>query len=149
MRIILIAAAVVAPLAAETKLGKDLTLKEAAPVEVVAARPAAYAGKTIQVKGKVTEVCEMMGCWMNLADASGAHALRIKVDDGAIVFPKSAVGKTAIAEGKLAEFKLTKEQAIERAKHEAEEQGRKFNPAKVKGPVVVYQIQGTGAVVLD
>ena len=31
------------------------------------------------------------------------------------------------------------------AKHEAEEQGRPFDPEQVEGPQVVYQIQGTGA----
>jgi hypothetical protein len=65
------------------------------------------------------------------------------------VFPKEAVGKMATAEGELKKFELTKEQAIARAKHEAEEQGRKFNPASVKGGATIYQIQGTGAVIVD
>ena len=135
--------------AAETKLGKALVLKESTPVEEIAANPALYVGKAVQVKGKVTEVCEMMGCWMSLAADSGARSLRIKVNDGDIVFPKSAVGRVAIAEGRLMEIKLTREQAVARARHEAEEQGRKFDPAKVKGPATIYQIQGTGAVLLD
>ncbi len=136
-------------LGAETKLGKALALKEATPIGEIAAHPALYVGKAVQVKGKVTEVCEMMGCWMNLAEDSGGRSLRIKVDDGDIVFPKSAIGKPAIAEGNLVEFKLTREQAVARARHEAEEQGRKFDPAKVKGPATIYLIQGTGAVLLD
>jgi len=36
-----------------------------------------------------------------------------------------------------------------RAKHKAEEQGRKFDPASVKGGAAIYQIQGSGAVILD
>jgi hypothetical protein len=44
-------------------------------------------------------------------------------------------------------MELTKEQAIERAKHEAEEKGTKFDPASITGPLTVFQIQGTGAVV--
>jgi hypothetical protein len=73
----------------------------------------------------------------------------VKVQDGDIVFPKSAVGRTAIAEGTLNRLQLSKEQAIARAKHEAEERGTKFDPASVKSGATIYQIQGTGAVILD
>jgi hypothetical protein len=44
-----------------------------------------------------------MGCWMTLAPAGAAGekpaTLRLKVDDGVIVFPVSSRGKTAIAQG--------------------------------------------------
>jgi hypothetical protein len=75
--------------------------------------------------------------------------IKVKVNDGDIVFPKESIGKMAIAEGTLKKIELTKEQAIARAKHEAEEQGRKFNPASVKSGGTIYQIQGSGAVILD
>ncbi len=133
---------------AERKLGQPLTLKSQTPIQELLASPDAYVGKTVQVKGKVTEVCEMMGCWTNLVDADG-KMIKVKVNDGEIVFPKTAVGRTAIAEGELKKFELTREQAIARAKHEAEEQGRKFNPESVKSGTTIYQIQGTGAVLLD
>src|SRR4051794_11397550 len=109
---------------AEVKLGKPLTLKDSISVEKLLSAPDTYVGKTVQVKGKVTEVCEMMGCWMNLTDGS-AKMIRIKVNDGDIVFPKDAPGKMAVAEGKLSKQELSKEQVIASAKHEAEEQGRK------------------------
>lgn len=133
--------------AAPKDLGKPLTLKTAVPVAQLMAAPDAHIGKTVQVQGKVTEVCTMMGCWMNLVD--GEKSVRIKVNDGEIVFPKEAIGKPAIAEGTLKKMSLTKEQAIARAKHEAEETGRKFNPESIKGPQTFYQIQGTGARLLD
>lgn len=135
--------------AAEVKLGKPLTL--AAPVSIAElnTNPAEHLGKMVQVKGRITEVCQQMGCWMQLVDPNTKQSIRIKVKDGEIAFPKDAAGKTALAEGKLEKLELTKEQAVARAKHEAEEQGRKFNPSSVKGPVTIYQIQGTGAVILD
>jgi hypothetical protein len=133
--------------AADLKLGKPLTLKEPLPLATVLAKPADYVGKTVQVKGKVTEVCEMMGCWMDLTNDAG-QKLRIKVNDGEIEFPKDASGKLAIAEGRFDKLELTKEQAAARAEEEAKDKGRKFDPASVKGPVTIYQIQGTGAVIL-
>jgi hypothetical protein len=144
---LLLTAAICLP--APLKLGAPLTLKESVPVGKIAAEPAAYTGKTVQVKGKVTEVCQMMGCWMSLADPETGQLLKIKVDDGDIVFPKDSIGKMAIAEGKLTKLELTREQAIQTAKHEAEEQGRKFNPASVTKGITIYQIQGTGAQILD
>ncbi|MGH9658331.1 MAG: DUF4920 domain-containing protein [Bryobacteraceae bacterium] len=142
-----ILAALLALLAADLRLGKPLALDAPTPIEKISAEPERYVGRAVQVKGKVTEVCEMMGCWMNLAAAGGS--MRIKVNDGDIVFPKTAIGKTATAEGKLVRLDLTREQAIARARHEADEQGRKFDPASVKGPAKIYMIQGTGAVIVD
>ncbi len=134
--------------AAEAKLGKPLTLKETTPIASLAGEPGKYVGKTVQARGKVTEVCRKMGCWMSLADDSG-KLVRIKVRDGEIVFPKTAVGKTAVAEGKFVKLELTKEQTLALRKHEAEENGKPFDAATVTGPTVIYQIQGTGAVILE
>jgi hypothetical protein len=116
------------------------------PLATLLAHPDEYVGKTVQVTGKIVEVCQMMGCWLDLTNDAG-QKLRIKVDDGDIVFPKDSTGKMVTAEGKLTKTELTKEQAIERAKEEAEEKGAKFDPAIVKGPMTIYQIQGSGAVI--
>ena len=133
---------------AETRLGQPMALRQPLSVDQVVRSADSSVGKTVQVKGKVTEVCQMAGCWMHLA-GTGSNAIRIKVNEGDIVFPQSAVGKTAIAEGKLQKIELTREQAVERAKHEADERGIKFSPASVKAGTTYYQIQGTGALVLE
>ena len=132
---------------ADTRLGGALTLKQSVTVSALMASPEASVGKTVQVKGKVTEVCERMGCWMQLVESG--QRLRVKVTDGDIVFPKTAIGKTAVAEGTLKKIELTKEQAVAFARHEAEEQGRKFDPASVKDGVTMYQLQGTAAVIQE
>lgn len=148
MKFILLAVCSITVLsAAEVKLGKPLTLKEPVGVSALLASPSGSVGKTVQVKGKITEVCQMAGCWMQIAGDGGA-SIRIKVNDGDIEFPKDAAGKTAIAEGKLSRIELTREQAVAQARHEAEEMGRKFDAAKVKAQTV-YQIEGTGAVILQ
>lgn len=134
---------------ADLKLGAPLTAKEAMPLAALFASPAPLVGKTVQVKGKITEVCEAMGCWMNLTDDQG-HLLRIKVDDGGdIVFPKDSIGKTAIAEGKLEKFDMTREEVIAAAKEEAADSGRKFDPSSIKSGKTVYQIAGTGALIFE
>ena len=135
--------------AAEMKLGKPLTLKQPIAIDKLVAAPDRYVGKVVQVKGSVRDVCRHMGCWMELLDPATNKSIRIKVEEGVIVFPPEAVGKTAIAEGKLAKLVLTKEQAIAQAKHEAEMNQRKFDPASITSGQTIYQIQGAGAVILE
>ena len=135
--------------AAELKLGTPLTVKDPVSVGKIYAEPEKFLGKTVAVKGKITAVCQMMGCWMNLVDESSGKMIRVQMKEGEIVIPKQSAGKIAIAEGTLTKIELSKEQAIAEAKHEADEIGRKFDPAAVKGPVTRYQIKGIGAVVLD
>ncbi|MBM3724152.1 MAG: DUF4920 domain-containing protein [Acidobacteria bacterium] len=144
---LLIAGVFAVSMAQAAHLGKPFTLAAPVSVEEVAANPAKYTGKVVQVKGKVTEVCQMMGCWMSLT--GGGKMIRVKVNDGEIEFPKTSPGKTAVAEGVLTRIELSREQAVARARHEAEEQGRKFNPSSVKSGAVIYQIQGVGAEILD
>ena len=147
MRLLITAAFAVSLLsAAEIKLGKPLTVNEPIPLATLLAKPADYVGKTVQVKGKITEVCQMMGCWLDLTNDEG-QKLRIKVNDGEIEFPKDAAGKMAVAEGQFNKLELTREQAAARAEEEAKEKGKKFDPASVKGPVTIYQVQGAGAVI--
>jgi hypothetical protein len=123
MRSFLVLAGVAAALlASDHKLGKPLTLKEQVPIAALVTEPARYAGKTVQVKGTVREVCRHMGCWMEIADQAGDKAVRIKVKDGEIVFPETAVGKTAVAEGRF---------------------------TRIGDEKAGYQIQGTGAVILE
>jgi hypothetical protein len=147
MRTFVVLLAAVALLPAAEKFGKKLTLKSPTAIASILDAPDKYTGKTVQVKGKVTEVCEMMGCWMQIAEAE--RSIRIKVKDGEIMFPKTAPGRTAVAEGVLKKIELTQKQAVAWAKHEAEERGQKFDPAKITSGMTIYQIDGTGAVLLD
>ena len=134
--------------AAEIKLGKPLAVKEPMPLATLLAHPADYVGKTVQVKGKIVEVCQEMGCWLELANDAG-QKLRVKVNDGEIVFPKDGAGKEVVAEGKFTKSELTKEQAMERAREDAKDKGKAFDAAAFTGPQTVYQIQGSGAVIFS
>jgi len=80
-------------------------------------------------------VCAHMGCWMTLAPSAATGekpaTLRLKVDDGVIVFPVSLRGKNAVAQG-----------VIERvgADHDAAEVAAAAGTAN-------YQLKVTGAIV--
>jgi len=145
MKLLAVFSAAVALLsAADSQLGKPLALKQPVPIATLLDKPASYVGKTVQVTGKITAVCQEMGCWMYLADAQG-RKIRIKVNDGEIVFPHDGAGRIATAEGVFT--KMTREQIIEEAQDEAESSKKPFDPSSIKAGAVDYQIQGAGAVI--
>ncbi|MDL1891982.1 DUF4920 domain-containing protein [Sphingobacteriales bacterium CHB3] len=127
--------------------GKKLTLKEKTKVSDILANPEQYDGKKVLVEGAVVDVCANRGCWIKVASDKEFESIRFKVDDGVIVFPMDAKGKTALAEGVISVKKYTVEELIEQGKHHAEEQGEEFDPSTVKGPKTVVQIKGEGAVI--
>jgi hypothetical protein len=125
--------------AGETKLGDGVTAKEATPIAALIARPKDFAGKTVRIDGVATGVCTAMGCWMAVApsdDPTGA-TVRLKVEDGVIVFPISAKGKQVSAQGVF--------EAIGADAHASEAAGEhaKTDPTASKN----YQIKATGAII--
>lgn len=127
------------------KFGKDLTLKNVTKISEIMASPKEFVGKKVLVEGLIIDVCNKRGCWMEIASDKEFEKIKVKVKDGEIVFPVEAKGKTALVEGEVYEINLTKEEAIEHAEHVAEEQGKKFDPSTVTGPMTFYQIKGIGA----
>jgi len=81
--------------------GSGVDLAEAVPLPRVVADPAPWLGRTIRVEGLVVEVCEARGCWLELGGGDPPVTLRVKVDDGVIVFPLSARGRRAVVQGVL------------------------------------------------
>lgn len=94
--------AAVLPLgASETRLGTGVSLKDSTPLKALVERPESHLGKTLRVDGVATAVCTHMGCWLAVAspDDPSGPTVRLKVDDGVIVFPMAAKGKKVSAEG--------------------------------------------------
>ena len=132
-----------------TLYGEPLTLDEVTPVSSILSNPDAWVGQRVQVEGMIVAVCEMRGCWMDIASDRESEKIQIKVEDGEIVFPLTAKGKTALVEGTVEVVELTLEEAIEAARHKAEEHGEEFDPTTVTGPETIYRIRGLGAVITD
>ena len=127
--------------------GEPLTGTETILVSELLSDPEPHLGQVVRVEGLITGVCEKRGCWMSLAGDREFEEIRIKVDDGVIVFPLEAKGRHATAEGVFTKIEMTLEQTVAYRKHHAEEHGEEFDPSTVTGPSVFYQIRGTGAVI--
>jgi hypothetical protein len=129
------------------KYGKDLTVKEKTAIADILKNPKEFEGKRILIEGEIDEVCQKMGCWIKVKDKTSKEAMLFKVDDGVIEFPKEVKGKKVKAEGVLFVKVSTKEELIKQGEHEAEEQGKKFDPSTITGPRTVIRINGEGAVI--
>ena len=146
-----------------TEYGDGVTLGQAVPITTLLASPDDYLGKNVRVDGVITGVCKKRGCWMQVTDPETGNGVRIKVEDGVIVFPYTAMGKKASAEGVFDAITLTPEQVEARAAAQAAEHGhapgedcdKSAQQASGEGagcdaPVQdnrIYMIRGTGAVI--
>ncbi|UCF39225.1 MAG: DUF4920 domain-containing protein [Acidobacteriota bacterium] len=128
-------------------LGEGVADGEVTPIADIVSNPDSYKGKIVRVEGKVDAVCTNMGCWMDLKAPAG-EKVQIKVQDGVIVFPASAVGKSAIAQGTVDVQELSREDYVNWLKHLAEENGKEFDEASVgEPPYRRVRVMGTGAVI--
>ena len=141
--------------------GDGVTIDAAVPVETLLSSPDDYIGKAVRVDGVITGVCKKRGCWMQITDPDTGNGVRIKVDVGVIVFPYTAMGKKASAEGVFDAVNLTPEQVEARAAQQAAEHEHaegescdKTDPenegAGCDAPVQenrIFMIRGTGAVI--
>ena len=127
--------------------GKGISLKVTTKISEILAKPDENLGKTFLVEGRIVDVCKKRGCWMELASDQEFQTIRVKVNDGEIVFPLSAKGKLAKVEGVLEKIELTKEQTKMYKKHQAEEQGEKFDSTCIHEAMNIYRLKGIGVVI--
>ncbi len=130
-----------------SEFGKPLTINQATPIADILKEPEKFDGQRVVVEGKITEVCEMMGCWIMIQGADEKESLRFKVEDGVITFPMSVAGKVARAEGVVSVKEMSIDEQVSEGQHHADETGGKFDASTVTGPKMRVQLNGEGAVV--
>ncbi len=145
----LLAATIVFPagVVAGTTYGRGVTLENAASVSDIIARPAVYSGRTVKIKGLVVNVCTARGCWLDLAGEKPNEKIRVKVEDGVIVFPPTARGRQATVQGVVETMKMCPDEARRFREAEAKAKGVPFDPASITGSESALAIRATGAVV--
>ncbi len=145
---ILLALCVVFSMAAEEiKFGDPIQLKESLEIKKNLENPGDYLGTLIRIEGTIVGVCAGMGCWMEIAGDEPFIKIKVKVDDGDMVFPLTAKGQHAVIEGELVALDLSQEQATMMKKAECEEKGEHFDPDSVTEGITVYQIKPRGVVI--
>ena len=131
--------------------GKPFALNNPFTVSGLLNNPMDKIDKKIIVKGKIIDVCPMRGCWIQISDYDENNSIRIKVKDGEIIFPLSAIGSQIIVEGILRKRLFSQDQARNWKVHLAQEKGEVLNPENIKlaaKDMYEYRVECSGAIIL-
>jgi hypothetical protein len=123
--------------------GKPLSSKKALSLQEALQQPSKYQNQKVLLEGKISDVCQMKGCWLMLSD--GERAIRIKFEGYSFFVPKDSKGKKVRAEGRLSQETLSEEMA----RHYAAEQSNKSDLSAIKGPQQVVTFEATGVAISD
>jgi hypothetical protein len=112
--------------------------------ELVASVPAADSLSTV-VKGTVEDVCQMKGCWMNIAGTDG-EAMMVRFKDYGFFMPKDIAGREVIMSGK-AFFQTT---PVDELRHYAEDAGKSPEEvAKITEPKRELSFLADGVILVE
>jgi hypothetical protein len=97
----------------------------------------------VKIKGVVTDVCTMEGCWIKLQSPDGK--IMVRMQDHKFTVPVALNGKTVVIGG-LAEEQIT---SVEQLQHYAEDAGKsKEEIAAIKVPKKEIVVDAKGVLVL-
>ena len=125
--------------------GEEITVKEKTKVSDIVANPQNFVGKKVLVEDTVLDVCAKRGCWIDIASDKEFESIRIKVQDGIIVFPMEAKGKNALVEGEVYSFEYEVEADCGGIGCKEEEANKEDCDHTKKEIKTLYQIRGIGA----
>lgn len=132
------------------KYGEGVTLKKSTEISSILENPKDFVGKKVLVKGTIVGVCAHKGCWIEVAAEKEFEKIKVKVNDGEIVFPLTAKGKSVLAEGIVEAIQMPIEKTADQEMHNMEHkegETRSGCAGETKEAKVIYQIKGTGAVI--
>lgn len=77
---------------------------------------------TLKVKGRVSEVCQAKGCWMNIVSDKNQQAstMKVRFKDYAFFMPKDISGREVIVEGEASVQVIS----VDDLRHYAEDAGK-------------------------
>jgi hypothetical protein len=130
-----------------TVYGERPTLTDTTLVSTILSAPDSHLGQRVLVAGTIVQVCEARGCWMQIASDRPEEMLKVKVEDGVIVFPLTARGKRAVVEGVVEQVVLTADEARAEARRHAAETKTPFDSTAAFEPSTTYQLRGIGAII--
>lgn len=104
---------------AHQSFGADFEPADVVAYEDLAGHVTEADSLSVVVKGKVSDVCQAKGCWMNITQADGAEMM-VKFKDYGFFMPKDIAGREVIMNGK-AFYRVT---PVDELRHYAEDAGK-------------------------
>lgn len=97
--------------AAERSFGSALDRsRPITPLASILAQPERYRDQVVRTEGQIAQVCQRMGCWIELrpvaqdeqgAEGSAAPAVRVPMAGHSFFLPRDVAGRPAMLEGRV------------------------------------------------
>ena len=130
--------------------GNKINLNSPKTIQELLKSPDTYIDQEVLIEGQIIEVCPMRGCWINIQDLETYADIRLKVQDGAIVFPLSAKGHRVLAQGIFQKLEFSEENARKWKIHLARERGIILHSDSVKlkpEDLIEYRVFSSSAII--
>ena len=99
----------------------------------------------VKVKGRVAEVCQVKGCWMNIV-ADGKEDMFVKFKDYGFFMPLDISGKEVIMKG----YAFRETTSVEELQHYAEDEGKSAEEiAAITAPQEELKFLASGVILLN
>ena len=85
----------------EQTYGQALSDRPLTPLTELAASPERFVGQVVKTEGEIAQVCQRMGCWMEMR-AEGVAPVRVPMAGHSFFLPRDVAGRRAVVEGQLA-----------------------------------------------
>jgi hypothetical protein len=123
--------------------GDSITTEGAVVAETVIAQLSKKDSMPAKLSGKIVDVCQKKGCWMEL-DMGNNQTMRVTFKDYAFFVPKDATGKTAIVDG----YVYTDTTSVQQLKHYAHDAGKsKDEIDAITAPEISTSFEARGVII--
>ncbi len=130
---------------AQQYFGEKIDAKGITPIKEVISQLSPDKEVQAKIKGDITAVCQMKGCWMRVKDMEG-NEFFVRFKDYGFFMPKDAAGKTAVLRGKA----FIHTTPVDELKHYAEDAGKSEEEiAKITEPEQEYRFLADGVILYD
>ncbi len=84
--------------------------REVTPLAQILAAPAQYEGQVVKTEGEISQVCQAMGCWMELRADEQSPGIRVPMAGHSFFLPRDLAGSRATIEGTVHVAELSEEE---------------------------------------
>lgn len=91
--------------------GSDIDeARQATPLAEIIASPSQYEGQVVKTEGEISQVCQAMGCWMELRADRESPGIRVPMAGHSFFLPRDLAGSRATIEGTVHVAQLSEEE---------------------------------------
>lgn len=73
--------------------------RETTPLASIVASPEQFEGQVVKTEGEISQVCQAMGCWMELRPDAESPGIRVPMANHSFFLPRDVAGSRATIEG--------------------------------------------------